>query len=48
MLVVKIRKNVEIPKTQTVIDANDKLQYLLPARHVHLGDSHEPSYSESN
>lgn len=30
----RIRRNISI--TKTVIDANDKMQYLLPARHVHI------------
>jgi hypothetical protein len=30
----RIRKNVEIKKS--IIDANDKMQHLLPARHVHI------------
>ncbi|KAK4697612.1 hypothetical protein P7C71_g480, partial [Lecanoromycetidae sp. Uapishka_2] len=32
----RIRKNIELTG-QTVIDANDKMQYLLPAKHAHIG-----------
>ncbi|KAL2058644.1 hypothetical protein ABVK25_001372 [Lepraria finkii] len=31
----RIRKNVELTG-KTAIDANDKMQYLLPAKHVHI------------
>ena len=34
----QIRKNVELTG-KTAIDANDKMQYLLPAKHVHIGRS---------
>ncbi|KAJ9650774.1 hypothetical protein H2198_009929 [Neophaeococcomyces mojaviensis] len=30
----RIRRNIEI--TKSIIDANDKMQHLLPARHVHI------------
>jgi hypothetical protein len=36
----QIRKNVELTG-RTAIDANDKMQYLLPAKHVHVGGSPE-------
>ena len=33
----QIRKNIEITG-RAAIDANDKMQYLLPAKHAHIGE----------